>query len=493
MTEEAKLLIPFGKFKGQSLADIEDVGYLNWSLKTGTGDPDSFVGRFVARNGDALKARVRELVSQVAASYTLHPSQVAAVDAIDAAVLQGNTPCARLDGGAGYGKSFTTLDVVRRAQTAGYEVQACATSYVATQVLGRMLERIGVRPRTIASLCRLDKIDDEDRESYEVTEHTHEQMADLLKRGHLLVLDEWSMVGDEIAQPLIDYATRLGGKLLVVGDSHQLPPVGQREASAFASIEPVVELREPMRFSRESDLYTLEQLARWNPRALYDDSEMYRGEGVHRVRSSDEMFAQFCIDYRDEPLDDARILYFRRSDVMHANESIRYRLFGDDSLRTPVVDDERVMVTATTDVGRNPLTGAEGVRYYSGETFHVDRVVEATVADIPCYVAHFHGRDAPVPIMLPQGDARGRREYQVKLGTLRDSAKASGDWRAFRAFRNTFCPIGYSYAMTVHRCQGQTVDRCYFDPVRLQHGSMGAALTYVAATRAKSHVHILRP
>lgn len=480
--------LTFGKHRGADISDLP-LDYLTWVLRTGESDVFGRIGEFVRDHGDEIRATLHAAYASVADDYELTAHQRDAVDVVARALVTGPANVYRLDGGAGYGKSYCVADIVRQALLAGLEVNACATSYIATQVLARQLQRTGIPVRTIASLCRLDRVDDEDRESYEVTAGSHEAMANLLRPGRMMVVDEWSMVGDEVADVLLGYAAH-GGKLLAVGDAYQLPPVGQRDPSSFSRVPGVVELQEPMRFPRTSDLYTLEQLTRYQPRSIYD----YDWDGsdtVRTVQGSRGMFAQFLDDRVAHPMDDGRILYYRRDDVRAANDTVRSMLYGDAARREPVIADERVMVMRTTDVGKDTLTGEDGVRYYSGETFLVDEVEPGEESGIPCYRLRLHGRAAPVPVLMPGGDVRGAREYRRALSDARSDARGSSDWRAYRALRDRFLPVGYNYAMTVHRCQGQTVDRVHFDPRRLQSPE-GAALTYVAATRASKQATLVR-
>ena len=481
--------INFGKYRGQPVDQIDDIGYLSWVLSTGSKDPYSRVGEFVETYGDAIRARIRAHYAAAADRYTLTPSQQAVADELCAALVNGDVPAARLDGGAGYGKSFTVAEVARQALLAGYEVNACAPSYVATQVLARSLDGLGVNTRTIASLCHLPKEEQEDRESYVVTEHSHEKMAGLLEPGKLLIVDEWSMGQDEVAEPLIRY-TAQGGKLLGVGDRYQLPPVGQRTPSAFSRIETISELTEPMRFGKDSDLYTLEQLARFQPRAIYNHDFGSSSEVVS-LDSTIDMFRRFIDDQLSDPLSDHRILFYRRKDVQAANTTVRGLLYGDQASREPVIEDERVMCMRTTDVGQDTRTGADGVRYYSGETFFVEDAEPMEVHGVPCHQVKLHGRQNPVFVVFPGSDTPGAVTYRRTLAALRNAASENGDWREYRAVRDAFFPAGYNYSMTVHRCQGQTVDRVYFCPRHLQ-GPEGAALTYVAATRARKNVYLAR-
>ena len=123
---------------------------------------------------------------------------------------------------------------------------------------------------------------------------------------------------------------------------------------------------------------------------------------------------------------------------------------------------------------------------------------------VPCYVVEFEdGREAPVIFMVSETKADestlGGPEYTQVLRELAEEAKTQVEagvpgrdaWKPYHEFKKFFLPVMYGYAMTVHRCQGQTVDRAYIAPHTLVNAGgpqVGAKLLYVAATRAKKHL-----
>lgn len=497
--------IPFGKFRGQPL-DALDHNYLRWMV-TKAKSRDAWAGlvRFVDSYREDIEAILdpRARVAAIEVDYTLSESQAAAVKQIEAELLMdADTSCYRLEGGAGYGKSFAVLDLVRTAMHHGYEVHACAVSYVATQVLCSHLERYGIEPKTIASKIRLAKVELEDREDYETTPDTHDALREILSTGNLLIVDEYSMVGDEHADMMMQAAHQFGGKLLAVGDLKQLPPVKQHQDSSFSQIPGSVTLTQPMRYAADSDLYALEQLARHNPRNLL--SRDWNGSTLVNVHETFSALLQaYITDYKADPAADARMLFFRRADVIEANATVRRALFGEQASTTPVIEDEALMVTATTDIrtGRTVINSRgdreeEKIRFYSGTSFLVESVREDVVDGIPCYVVRFQDGTVDVPVLFGMGsvldqDSRGAQEFQARLSELREDALESKDWREWRRFKNTFLPVCHRYASTVHRAQGATLDRVYFDPSKLTGSSMSDKLLYVAATRAKKEAHIV--
>jgi exodeoxyribonuclease V len=93
--------------------------------------------------------------------------------------------------------------------------------------------------------------------------------ASVLRDAKLLVLDEVSMVGDEMAHDLLSF----GKPVLVLGDPGQLPPV--KGEGAFTKAEPDVMLTEVHRQAGESAIIRLATLARQSKPIPYGEHDAF--------------------------------------------------------------------------------------------------------------------------------------------------------------------------------------------------------------------------
>jgi exodeoxyribonuclease-5 len=93
--------------------------------------------------------------------------------------------------------------------------------------------------------------------------------ASVLRDAKLLVLDEVSMVGDEMAHDLLSF----GKPILVLGDPGQLPPV--KGEGAFTKAEPDVMLTEVHRQAGESAIIRLATLARQSKPIPYGEHDAF--------------------------------------------------------------------------------------------------------------------------------------------------------------------------------------------------------------------------
>jgi exodeoxyribonuclease-5 len=265
-------------------------------------------------------------------------------------------------------------------------------------------------------------------------------------------------------------------------------------------------LTKPMRYNEDSHLYGVEQIVRYYPRDCLASPTLYTPSAELAVtRNYQGLVQDYITRYREDPSALHRMFLFQRKAVVDANNRIREALFGADA--GVVVEDERLMILATSDYPAGLPREDGGVRYYSGQHFRVldveetryHTVINGADFDIPCYQVQFDNGERPVRIMFSVDENRADNStvsgaaYSAAMAAARNYGLETGDWKPFIRMKNDFVQVGYTYATTVHRAQGQTCDYAYCAPRQLQgvKGIMGEALTYVAMTRARRHVSIV--
>jgi hypothetical protein len=134
-----------------------------------------------------------------------------------------------LTGGAGVGKSYTTNNIVKHYENKGLTVvKLGSTGIAATNINGQTLHsflELGIK-KNITELKEFDK-------------HNIERIDKLnnkLQNTDMIIIDEISMVSDrqmEMIKYRLDNA-HYQGKLMVVGDFNQLPPVSKDEKVGYA-------------------------------------------------------------------------------------------------------------------------------------------------------------------------------------------------------------------------------------------------------------------
>jgi len=378
----------------------------------------------MARKSGALEERW--VSAQLAARPTLSEEQAAAVRHLTA--RPGRVQC--LTGKAGTGKSFT-LDTCRMVwELAGREVIGCAIAGVAADELRRSANiKSDTLAMTLARLKRRDLV---------------------LKRKHVVVVDEAGMVPTKAMAELIGHVERAGAKLVLVGDAMQLQPIGA--GGPFKSIaERVGECRlEQIRRQREE----------WRREAVHAFS---RGEAkvalaayaehgqLHVTKSRDEAMHRLVEQWKADdgvtkPAEtlllaglnvEVRTINRMCQAVRREAGQLRKRALHVDG--DQIHEGDRVLFTK-----RNRKLGIENG--FTGDVLRVDPLKKTLIVRL---------------------DKGGRK---VTVGV-----------KAYPHLRLAYCS-------TVHKAQGRTVERAH---VLLGGPMSDRHLAYVQASRSRGETHLV--
>ncbi len=136
-----------------------------------------------------------------------------------------------LTGGAGVGKSHTTNEVIKHYEDKGLKVAKLgSTGIAATNINGQTLHsflEIGIK-KNLDELIKYDS----DKSNFA----KHDKLNDKIRAYDLIVIDEISMVSKaqmEMIHHRLDTA-HYKGKIMLVGDFNQLPPVSKDEKVGYA-------------------------------------------------------------------------------------------------------------------------------------------------------------------------------------------------------------------------------------------------------------------
>ncbi len=443
-------------------------------------------------------------------TLTLAEDQAQAANLITQHLLEGGSRCFRLEGGAGYGKSYVVTDIAQRAKQLGYRVTGMATSYVASQVLAESLAPVGVPSATVARALCLVPDTTSAQEKYITSADTHSELDKLTADKSLIVVDEYSMIDDTVVGLIysaMNHPAHSRSRLLVVGDPAQLPSPAQRHPCQFNQITPFNILDIPKRFNPGSVLHHVELAVRENPRQLKHLLDLMRGEEqVWKADSKTALFEKYTEDLHLYPDTTSLCLYFRRNDVVSANSELRKIIFGENA--DELYNGERLRVMRTTFIDIDH-------RYYSGTFITVQNLKTKTI-DIPLSQLKGWEKLTPmerekvpfktfsvichtssnIPILFSKSENQadpkklGGEQFNKQIKALVEFCSHIDMWSFYHHIRNRFVQVNYAYATTIHRAQGASVDRIYIQPdLILNSGHMANQLAYVAATRAKYQIN----
>lgn len=266
-----------------------------------------------------------------------------------------------------------------------------------------------------------------------------------LTKAELLIVDECSMVGDDLAKDLLSF----GVKILVLGDPFQLPPV--KGAGYFIDAAPDVMLTDIRRQAADNPIIRMSidiREGRKLQQGTYDNSAI-----IHR----DALTA-------DIVLGADQVIVGRNDTRRTYNQRIR-ELQGIESAY-PIVGDRLICLQNDKDKGL-----LNGSQWEVSKTENLTNCVNSTVESLDGLTS--------VPV-----DIRVLKDFY----TARDEAIKAIPWK----LRKDFDEFTYGYAITCHKSQGSQWDAVtVFDESRVFREHADKWL-YTAITRAAESVVVVQ-
>lgn len=407
-----------------------------------------------------------------------------------------------LTGGPGTGKTFLTDHVVKggRNKTAGVTISHAAKSVLASHITG-------IECYTLASFLGM-KMSNDDLGNITFKPDSLGYMP--MKKYENVILDEASMIDDEIYDFIMDIAREEEIRIVAIGDKYQLPPVEQDHDSKFFSrID--AELIQPMRFTGPiGDLAEVfrKEIEHINDEDHFDkyilNSYTKRENNYDDINSTgytfyskiDEVMEQAAHAFKTNSgnVNHTRILAFKNKTVDIVNNGIRNLVYGTGLKQF----EEGEILIANNNI--NP-TGASKSNpiIHNGQILEVESyIIDDGPWDIPCAFLKFKGihNRYSTPFMAVSRDDDGAAlfKYKSTLNRLRSNAiKNPEQWYVYYKFLDSFLQYDYAYAVNLYRAQGSTLEDAYvldgevMDVKPLTWKQKFQAL-YVAMTRPKKNL-----
>lgn len=437
--------------------------------------------------------------------------------------LRGETPdwFAVLEGWAGCGKTWLVASLLEELDVG--PVAVAAPTHKAVRVLKGFLERSGVkvardedmafgrrrramaRPewvvcKTLHSLLglRLKERDD----------GTHETRPDgmaTIRDYAVVVIDEASMVGADLARRVRAEVEGRDTRVLYVGDPAQLPPVNDGALSPVFGCGLKARLRRIVRQAEGNPIIrasvavraAIEEGRRVTIERLVDALGNCRDEKTGDVRVSLQQGGQDAalaslldaLDW-DKSLD-ARIVAYTNARVMAHNLAAHEYLHGEDA---PLfVPGERIVMQSQHDaVGRRLMTSEEMLVVACAERVKSGREAWYIVARTE------DGED--VDLWAPKDRDGLEREINERFAEWRMAQAAGDKERAAKArdagwaMRNGWADVRHTYAITAHKAQGSTFDVAVIDwgdMRRMRDAAEFNRCLYVAMTRSRNFLVVV--
>lgn len=289
-------------------------------------------------------------------------------------------------------------------------------------------------------------------------------------RDMIVVIDEASMIGDDLFEDLEYIANNTSIKFLFVGDSNQLPPVKQKTVSkVFTDVHTVVRATQVVR--QENELLQLADSFRHYVETDSLPDIQVNGTSIQHV--DQETFEKMIIDDMssdDWNIKDSRVVAYNNKRVQHYNALIKKDITGSAFIK------EGEMV-----INNHYLKGTNNTYIPTEAEVYIRKIrpLKAFV-DGFCYDITVGIKDTTV--WMPADE-----ETKKELNRLKKEDKLP------LSFLHTWADLRPMYASTIHKSQGSTFKRIYIDlnsikSVQYYDPLMFKRLLYVAVSRASEQV-----
>ena len=358
-----------------------------------------------------------------------------------------------VQGYAGTGKSWSLRAAKEVWQRKKLEVVGCALSGKAAQGLE---DGSGITSSTIDSL--LLKIENENKFQ---AKSSRPLKNTLLKENSVLVVDEAGMVDSVKMRKLLDYAHKQKSKVVMVGDTAQLQAIGA--GAPFGLLQnhlKTAEIKTIIRQAEEWERQAVTQLAHGE---IKDAIKSYEQKGrVHIEETNKDSLQSIVNHYLNErenrlatnvgnPMKGMLITCGMNENVNQINRLIREELEHKGALGQGI-----------------KIKTAQGEKEFAVN----DRIVFGKNSDI----GGVKVKNGSLGTVKSVSDIFGRNRLMVELD----------DGKKVKVNADEYTQLEHSYALTVHKAQGVTVDKSY----NYLDGFVSTERLYTAQSRGREENHI---
>jgi hypothetical protein len=447
-------------------------------------------------------------------------------------------PTFSLTGKAGTGKTTVINNFLQACPYGKNQVVVTAPTHKAKTVIFR---RTGYQAETIQKLLGLRP--DVEVENYDPNKPVFNPMAEpTIKNYKLVIIDEASMIASNLYNLILEEATAFQVKVLFLGDSRQLFPVGEDRCVALLQGSNY-DLKEVVRQNADNPVtYILNLLADDIEKGTRTFDEFrrdntcefnYRGEGFQFTSDINNFChmikAEFQSEAFQENTEHCKVLSWQNARVEEFNRYVRSKVLNTTDSKKVVIGD--LLMGYKTIVNE-----FNEVRLINSEEYSVKKVTESESSfNITGDIVHLTSLDKPDElntVFIVKEESYGIFiEKNLHLLNLAKEKGGKNAWKKYSDFKNghlfihnlydshfgekdvLICKkdLDYGFALTVHKSQGSTYENVFVD-LRDINKIMGRKyyqkekryytqaenynerlrLLYVALSRAEKRVYIFQ-
>lgn len=447
--------------------------------------------------------------------------------------LYNESDCKRaLTGPAGTGKTYLVKALIKNCNLSYSQIGLAAPTHKACRVLQEAVRIPNVKINTLQSDLGLRL--NFDVEKFDINNPPFDPKG-RIKIGEykLYIVDEASMINRGLCLFLEKTCKSNKCRLLLIGDSSQLAPVGEKYSPAFKAIKahnltqivrqeddnPIRELLELLRFDIQHRTFTfLNHIAR--NKEQFDE---FRTKG-YRVCTeqefSDIVFTNFNDEAITKDVDFVKVIGYTNMCVSSWNKFIRNSTILDSD--KSVITKNDLIISYTTIVNQfNDIVIANSEEYILQDVVNYVHPTYELKGFLVRFIA-IHGGKVTTPLfVLDHSDNFTIAKYVKISNDLVQAAKTSSiklraqKWRDYYTFKESCLlltniannqgkiiygrDLDYGFALTSHKSQGSTFDTTLVDVNDIVYDKYGNPYTdaeeinrrlYVACSRCKNKLYL---
>ena len=409
----------------------------------------------------------------------------------------------RLSGYAGTGKTFTICQFIKWLIENNYSIIVCSPTNKAAKNLKAMASENGLDIE-VTTIAKLLKQQAELNPETGKEEFVSQDDIDLTLYD-VIIADEFSMISEDNFYTLLselegNYRT----KIIFVGDSAQLPPVGEDEPVVQTSVFKYANLKTVVRY--DGELARVAERIR-NERALNQiaypfittsDKSIVVLDRYDWLKQAVDLFR--TENYKFNP-NYVRFLVWRNKQADILNAYIRKQICSSDApayeLGERLIAKTPVFRSLITFQGKKEIEQWNAVMSASEECYVIEKSKPGIDRQygFPCHMVRVV-TDEGLKLDLQILTEEGKHMQKDFLVDIKDRAKRSHGkqrnvaWKLYYTCLKTFDNVFHSYAITTHKAQGSTLDYAFVDTLDMRNCPDLQKILYTALTRAKKQVFI---
>ena len=447
-------------------------------------------------------------------SIILSADQTNALDTLKDFLLAKNTSIT-LVGYAGTGKTTILQDFVYQLESMRYDFVLCAPTHRAKLVLSQSTNREAITLHKLLSLAP----------NIEIYELDYKDLmffskgASQIPFNGIVIIDEASMVNDNIYRLLHKYAEENNAKLVFVGDVSQLSPINESESKVFNNENKITLSKIHRQAENNPILPLLTELRTQYKRKFYNIPD-YLYTYVNVREFIEKSIPYFYHALKNSNINDVKILAYTNARVKAFNECIRQALFKEKAINPY----NRLEI----------LTGYENFEYNNHTYYNSMDYIIVSVEKYFKYIPKFMTLPGyKLELYDPYADSTNEifildesinPDHLTLLATLIEETRfkaldakkknqkiiANKKWKEYFEILNSFAlsfnlvfdnrviknkTFDYGYAMTVFKAQGSSIENVFIDIKDINNckdDNTKRQMQYVGLSRTKNKLFLLQ-